>query len=132
MSTSYNPLLRPISALDAINSISSAYIILPKEFWNEIVRKTDPQTLEAAAAYWLGTNLPTFPLNAESPDLHVTVKTLRKAHRISQTQLAEKAEMKQSHYSDFERLGPKGFDDRKSRIARALEELVQEKTANPS
>lgn len=63
-------------------------------------------------------------LDANDPDLYIEIRMIRKAHKISQTQLATEAKLRQPDVSAFEK-GDDGFSsERKKRVIDSIRKLV--------
>lgn len=103
------------SVFRTIDDIGKDYIIVPRKLLLQLLGQEDAKPNERVE------------LKVDDPGLYLKVRTIRKKHKISQTNLASKANLKQPDISSFEN-GDEGFSsERRSRIIESLGELVKSK-----
>lgn len=114
--------------LAELKVFDSGYIIVHEEILNLLINSAPANLLQAAQRILQEQRPDLNALDPSSPTVSLDVKILRRAYKISQSKLAEKAEMEQPDISEFERGGNAGFgEDRKRRIVEALKAIIADR-----
>lgn len=111
------------SLMADLTTSNEDYIIVRSDVLRLIVDNLHPDVILTAQRMIMGKYPKLNELDPGSPCIHIEVKLLRKANKISQAKLAEQANMEQPDISDFEKSGSEFGGFGKDRVVRVIDAL---------